>query len=288
MKRFLGILLFVFLVVHFCAAQADSTAKEKEYAAPWFVQKYQLSVGTFIPISNTQIKVGLTNANTGTQVDFESDLGFNTTIGTIIADFQYRLHRRSRFDLTYYHINRSSTKTLTKDINFGENTYHANTTVGAFFNTNIYRFSWGYSVIEKQKFELGFLIGAHIINTSAELNANGTNTSVSVKDEFGVTAPLPDLGIFGGYAFSDRFAVNGEIDFLAVKIGDIKGRILGGSVSFLYRLSKQFDLAAGYTGLNVKVDATKPKFTGNFKWGYNGPSLTASFWFGKKYWGHKN
>ena len=286
MKRIFYTLLLIFPVVHFCAAQTDSAGNKKIYTAPWFVEKFRLSAGAFIPVNNTNVKVSGTDGNIGSNINFENDLGFNKTTGTFFADFQYRLTRRSRFDLGYYGISRSSTYTLKKDIIFGDNTYPVNASVGAFFNTDIYRFSYGYSVIEKPKYEAGFLIGAHIIHSNVGLQLNGT--TIAKQDNFGFTAPLPDLGIWGGYSFSNRFAVNGEIDYLAIKVGDIKGRLLGGSVSFLYHVMKQFDLSIGYTGLNFRVDANKPKLTGNFKWGYNGPALTATFSFGKKYWVQKN
>ncbi|MEX0635292.1 MAG: hypothetical protein WD135_00885 [Ferruginibacter sp.] len=223
----------------------------------------------------------------GTDIDFENDLGFTKSSGTFIAEFKYRLSKRSRFDLGYFRINRKSTKTITEDINFGEDTYPANTSIGAFFKTDIYRFSYGYSVIQQPKFEVGFLIGAHIINSKTGLSAIGNNIGISLENDFGFTAPLPDLGIWGGYTFSKRFAVNAEVNYLALKVGDIGGRILGGSLSFLYRVTKQFDLGLGYTGLNFNIDVTKPKLSGSFKWGYNGPSLTAHYSFGKKYWEEK-
>ena len=153
MKKFLCSTLVIFLAVHLCSAQKKSTQDKKVYIAPWFVEKFKISAGTFIPINNTRVQVGLTNGNAGTLVDFENDLGFKKSSGTFMADFQYRLTRRSRFDLSYYGISRSSTHTLQKNITFGEHTYNINSSVGAFFNTNIYRFSYGYSIIEKPKYE---------------------------------------------------------------------------------------------------------------------------------------
>jgi hypothetical protein len=61
---------------------------------------------------------------------------------------------------------------------------------------------------------------------------------------------------------------------LSLTVGDINGRIIGGTASVMYHVTEHFDLAAGYTGLNFKVTAVKPKAEGMFKWGYNGPSLT--------------
>jgi hypothetical protein len=40
----------------------------------------------------------------------------------------------------------------------------------------------------------------------------------------------------------------------------------------------------GYTGLNFQVDKTKNEVNGFLRWGYNGPTLAATFSFGKKSW----
>lgn len=50
----------------------------------------------------------------------------------------------------------------------------------------------------------------------------------------------------------------------------------------MYEVIPNLDLALGYTGLNFKVDVEKERLQGYFKWGYNGPSLTVSYSFGKK------
>jgi hypothetical protein len=114
----------------------------------------------------------------------------------------------------------------------------------------------------------------------------GQAVSVEKKNDFGFTAPLPDLGIWGGYAFSNRFAVTLDIDYLALTINDYTGSIFAYNLLFIYKLADHFDLSLGFSGLNFKLDVVKKDVTGNFKWGYNGPSLGVSYWFGKKSWTH--
>ena len=64
------------------------------------------------------------------------------------------------------------------------------------------------------------------------------------------------------------------------------GRLLAFNLNLTYKLANQLDLTLGYTGLNFKVDVFRPNLTGNFKWGYNGPTLGVIFSFGKKSWTH--
>jgi hypothetical protein len=82
------------------------------------------------------------------------------------------------------------------------------------------------------------MIGAHTVGTKAGISLNGTSTGVTANNNFGFTTPLSDLGIWSGYAFSNRFAVNLDFDY------------------------------------------------GDFRWGYNGPSLGLTFSFGERSWEH--
>lgn len=256
--------------------------------APWFVERLTISAGFFVPINNTNIAVSSNKPGGGiaTDLDFEDDLGFNTSSQTFLAGVSWRTTRRSRLDLTFYRINRSSTVNIKKDITFGDNTYPINSEIYSFFDTDIYRFSYGYAFIEKPTFELGGMIGAHILGTRVGMGYANNNTSGGVASDFDFTAPLPNFGIWAGYSFSKKWALTAEIDYLALTINDIKGRILGGNFQVRYRVLKNLDLAAGYTGLNFRVDVKKEKADGSFKWGYNGPALTVSYWFGGKKWIH--
>jgi len=254
--------------------------------APWFVERFKISVGFFVPLSNTSIEVNSNKGNEGTKIDFEDDLGLKKSTETFLADFQWRASRRSRFDLSFYRLNRSATSTIDRDINFADSTYRANATVKGFFNTDIYRFSYGYALLAKPKYELGLMVGVHVVRANVGIGLTTPNASVTASQDFGVTAPLPNFGVWGGYAFSDRFALNGEFDWLSLTIGDIKGRILAYNLLFRYKIIKNLDISLGYTGLNFRVDVTKTDRSGNLKWGNNGPAFTATFSFGKRPWVH--
>jgi hypothetical protein len=126
-----GILfIFIVCVIHTYSQDHDSTLNIKpKKTAPWFVERFRLSAGLFVPVNNTSIQVGIKGGAIGTEIDFEKDLGFGKTDFTFLANFQWRISRRSRLNLNYYNIPRNSTHTLQKDITFGDNTYPVNATV---------------------------------------------------------------------------------------------------------------------------------------------------------------
>jgi hypothetical protein len=254
--------------------------------APWWVEKFKLTAGLFVPINNTNVQVSANGTAPGTDIDFQKDLGFDAGQVTFLANFQWRISRRSRINLSYYDMNRTATHTLQKDITFNDQTYLKNSSVNTYFNTAIYQFSYGYAIIEKPTYEVGVLIGAHTVGTKAGISLNGASGGVAQDNNFGFTAPLPDLGVWGGYAFSDRFAVNLDFDYLALTINSINGRLIAYDIAFTYKLIRQLDLTLAYTGLNFNVKTSKKNVTGDFRWGYNGPCLGATFSFGTRSWKH--
>ena len=144
--------------------------------APWWVEKFKLTAGLFVPVNNTKVQVEANGSAEGTDIDFQKDLGFDATQLTFLANFQWRISRRSRINLAYYDMNRTATHTLQKDITFKDQTYHINSTVDTYFNTAIYQFSYGYAIIEKPTYEVGVMIGAHTVGTKAGISLNGAST----------------------------------------------------------------------------------------------------------------
>jgi hypothetical protein len=275
-------LITVFLV----SISVGHAQKKDSLVAPWWVEKFKLTAGIFVPVNNTKIQVSANGSAAGTDIDFNKDLGFPSTSATFLANAQWRISRRSRINLGYYNISRSATHTLQRDITFDSTTYHVNTAVNTNFSTAIYQFSYGYAIIEKPDYEIGVSIGAHTVGAKASIAAKGTSVGFSTSNNFGFTAPLPDLGIWGGYAFSDRFAVNLDFDYLSLTVDNIAGRLIAYNLIFSYKLIRQLDLSLAYTGLNFNVSTTKKDVSGDFRWGYNGPTLGLSFSFGEKSWVH--
>lgn len=285
MKKLIFTILVQGLVLGLFAQKAsDSISSNGLRKAPWFVERFKVGVGFFGPSNNTSIRLGTSNGLLGTNIDFENDLGFERTTNTFAAHLQWRSARRSRFDLEYYQLNRSSSKTLQRTIQFGDDIYNINANVNAFFNNSIYRFSYGYAIVSKPKAELGLQLGIHTMQSSIGIALAAGGVGLSASEDFGFTAPLPNLGIWGGYALSRRLALKGDFSYLSLNTGEVSGKIVSYQAALMYRLLPKFDVTVGYSGFNFEVDATVDKQTAGVTWGYNGPSVTLSYSFGKKRW----
>ncbi|WP_347049308.1 hypothetical protein [Flavobacterium olei] len=256
--------------------------KKPKPTPPWFVRRFKITAGVFIPVNGTNVRVGSDANSEGTEIDFEDNLGFKKATTTFLGNLQWRASRRSRFDLGYFHLDRSTTHQLQKTLEFGDHTYPVNATVDSYFKINMYLFSYGYAFFLKPKYELGLMIGTHTLATDIGIGLTAQNAELNYNDKFNFTAPLPDLGIWGGYAFTDKFVINGNLNYFSLKVNDFKGKIISYNLSVMYQLLPDLDLALGYSGMNFTIDVVKDKLDGHIKWGYNGPLFTVSYAFGSR------
>lgn len=278
------ICLFIFMAVSSFAQTQDSVPVKKKPIPPWWVKPFSVSAGIFVPISDTELEVGSEDGSFGTTIDLEDDLGFEQTTFSFVGNLQWRASRRSRFDLNYFQINRKSTYTLAKDIEFKDTTFPVNSTVKATSNSAIVQFSYGYALFLNPRFEAGVAIGAHIVGSKVGMGISNSGGSTNKETDYDLTAPLPDIGIWGGYGIAEHWWLSGAINYLSLTVGDVEGRILSYNAGFNFDISKNFSASLIYTGLNFKVDVIKDHYKGYFKWGYNGPALTVNYTFGKNKW----
>ena len=112
------------------------------------------------------------------------------------------------------------------------------------------------------------------------MRLEGATIDAEYKDNFDFTAPLPDIGLWGEFVLGRKVGLYANINYFAIKINDFDARLLSYNLSVLYNVYQNFSLTAGYTGLNIRVDVEKERLNGFFKWGYNGPTITATYSFG--------
>jgi hypothetical protein len=255
--------------------------EDQDGEAPWFVRKYEAQFGIFMPFSNTDMRVGNDKGNLGTDVDLENDLGLKTYTFSAYTAFSWHISRRSKLSLSYFYIGRSATHTLERDIEFKDTTFHAFATVNTLFNTHIGRIAYSYAILSKPNYEAGFIIGSHIVNCNTKVELNSSIGNLNYEDDLAFTAPLPDIGVFGGWAINDKMSINGDISYLPVSISDVTVNILSYNLAFQYQPIQNFGLSLSYTGLDFKVSIDGDPLNGYLKWGYHGPALTATYRFGR-------
>lgn len=255
---------------------------------PWHARRFKFSAGAFFPSNNTEVEYNSTNGQIGDLIDFERDLGFDKNSTSFTVAFEWRISRRSRLGSEFFYLKRTSTKTLEREIDFGDNTYPVSARISAFADNQIIRIYYGYAFISKPTYEIGALIGSHVLLGDMGIKLEAQTQQAEFRENFNFTAPLPDLGLWGEFVLGKKFGLYANANYFALKVDNIDGRILSYNLSVLYNVYKNFSLTAGYTGLNIRVDVERERLDGYLKWSYNGPTLAATYTFGNHVKFYKN
>jgi hypothetical protein len=105
----------------------------------------------------------------GTEVSAEEDLGLKerNDLPAILASV--RPGARWRIEAEHISLERESSRTLNRTINWGDNSYTLGTTASASLQTEIYRLSVGYSLVKDAQMEIGVAPGLHATDSPPAL-----------------------------------------------------------------------------------------------------------------------
>jgi long-subunit fatty acid transport protein len=216
------------------------------------------------------------NPSGGTQIDLESDLHLDNSEVLPAVFGSARLGGGFSIGAEYYSVGRNTSTTLARDITYDGVTYPANGTVNGGFNTDIYRLTVGWAFVRHDNFELGAAIGLHATNIEFFLNGQGTIGGQPVSTQNRRTnflAPLPTIGMFTSYEIAHNLTLGARADFLSLKVGDYKGRLINLQANLAWRFTHNFGAGIAFRYVNYRVDVEKTDYVGRLDYNFLGPSL---------------
>jgi len=218
----------------------------------------------------------------GSDIHLQDDLGYGTSETLWSLGFKWRITEKSHVSLSYFNIQQENQTTSSKTINWGDLQFDAGTAIGSNFDLSVLRAFYGYSLYKTEQAEFGIGGGFHFMDLETQLagQASINNASKSFKVQTSdVSVPLPNLGIYGAYAFTSKWYVNAYADWLAVDIDEFDGYLVGGGINLQYQAFKNAGIGLGYQYFETNYDVDTSNWTGNIDYTYSGPSafMTINF-----------
>jgi hypothetical protein len=105
---------------------------------------------------------------------------------------------------------------------------------------------------------------------------NGASLGSQTAD---VVGPIPTLGLYGTYALSNRWAIDGSIDGLAGHLGDYSGHYLAAATNLTYWVDDTFAVGVGYRYVDGKLEHEGSSMTKAVEIEYSGPVVKGSVGF---------
>jgi len=235
--------------------------------------------GLILAEQSTEISYGIDAVST--VINLEDIFGMETESQVLRLDGYYRFSDVHRMEFSYYRLNSSGSKTTTNDFLLWDGrSLSAGANVSSYFDYDIYKVNYTYSVYHSDKVEFGLGAGLHITAIDLGLNAQGTIDGVnlsSYNESTSVAAPLPVLGFRFRYDITSDLATNFNYDFFALKVGDYKGNIQNTTISLDYAITKNFGIGAGFDMYSLVFEAEKDNKTLKVNRTVNGGMLFLSY-----------
>ncbi len=237
-------------------------ADEIEGIHPLLSDTFSFSAGGFLVNRKNKAKYGIDTIN------WEADLNGDNEALVSSANFTWRPFNKHQLQLEYFGWDDSSTATLNRSFNFDGNTYNINTTITASEKLDIYRLFYGYNLFKSNNYELGFGLGAHVADLEFKVSEASTG-----EGAISATAPVPNIGVYGAYAFNDKLLIKGRFDWLSLDVDSYDGQLTNTSVALQYQAFDNFGMGVLYSHLGISLEKDEQPTNWEVEMSYQGPSL---------------
>lgn len=159
-------------------------------------EKYEFVVGGFNATFSTVFGVKVSTSDDVPLVDFERDLGSPDSNMVFRGSAAVRFGRH-QFRAGYYKTTRESTKTLDRQIVWGDQVFNIGASVGSLFGTSFPELDYTYWFMASPKVALGGTLGVTLFGVEAGVNAAINNRSASKQIDTSAIVPLFGLEFRG-------------------------------------------------------------------------------------------
>jgi hypothetical protein len=238
--------------------------------------KFSLQGQLYFPYVDSSVRVDQTNGDLGTVIDFEQDLGLKTRLTLPAFRAGWRIDDDWMLIGEYYTLNRTSSKTIDRELTVGDTVYPVNARVAGGFDSDVYRFTINNLLFQRENFELALGIGFH--GTDFRIFVEGEGAVGETGAQFSrvertVFAPLPTLGAMLNFEAAPRLTLGARLDWLSLTIDDYSGRLVNTEASVAYAVHKNIDIGMMYRLVDYEVRVRKADWKGRVDYRFSGPAL---------------
>lgn len=206
----------------------------------------------------------------GTLVNAEHDLGMKGHLNQGRMELIFRLHERHRLRVDYFGSDRDGDRPIGHDILFAGNTFVSGDLVQSDLQYSMLGFTYTYSLIRTERFEVGAGLGVHLL----QADARGTDVTLQQHAESSGVGAFPTPALDGTWAISQRFAWTARAQYLSATVHGISGALGDYHTDLQYRWARNFEIGLGYEEIRAQLSVQRSSTTpGGFTLSVKGPEL---------------
>jgi len=244
------------------------------------------NLGAFVHQTETEARLNGSSIN-NPEIDFDETLGKadDSTRGRL--DVLWRITPVHRLRFMYFDNETTRSKALGEDVQWGDYTFLAGSNLELRQEFKLYELAYEWAFVRSPTYELAASLGIHYFDINLRLagtvevaDANGnTIRQESRSVESDLPAPLPVIGIRGGWVVAPNWYLDGHVQWLQVDVDGYDGYWTDLRVGATWMFHRNFGVGLGYNWFGSNVDVARDNYNGSLKMGYSGLQLylTGSF-----------
>ncbi len=254
-----AILLFIVAtVVAVGPSLAQSVVSETEREAIRGVpDRWGFTVGSFWQAFVSRVRLD-GKTSTGTEINFERDLGLGKNVTNLQFGGFYRLGDRHRIDLSYVSWNRTKTRTIDRDIQWGDTIYHADGALHSEADAQLLNAIYRYSFFNNGKVAFGLNGGISALWGKFKLSGEGSVVggpagSGTIVETKTTVFPIPVVGAHFEMTLLKRLFWDAEGNFFAANVAGYDGNVTEFNTQLKYFLTRNIGIGGGYSSTLYRV-----------------------------------
>ncbi len=258
----------------FALAAPVMAADDDSFLFPRFSGK----VGSLFASTDSSVRVEGSGNVSGMTIDLERDLSLKGSQDVGRFSLSWRPFARHEFSLGYFGLSRDASRTLSREIDFGDTVFPIEASVKASAKVEFVDFTYTWWAVRQERFGWGLSLGATMISARAKLTGQAPNIQTELRAEASTDIPVVLLGTELRYAFLPNLVGAARIGALPdVKLGDYSGSMLAYGVSLDWEIVKHLGIGASWGGYQVNVDVDKSSWKGKLKYDIQGAQAYLRF-----------
>jgi len=248
---------------------------------PVLNEPFTLRLGANFLTVDGDLGSGTDNGNLP-DIDIDT-LGVDKDETSLYFAARWRPSNRWMIKLDYFGFDNSG-DVMRPFLDFGEIGAIGTIRVETKLKTDFYVLQAGYSLLKNERVDLGLGLGLHVIDFDTSLRVTGKLGDYTGKigtEKTDMTVPLPNLLVYGTYAFTPKLSLDGSAAYFGLSYGDYSGSLFRGTINLEYRFTDHIGAGIGYnyTNMNLDIDVDDDDITSEYDLNYTGPVVFVSAGF---------
>jgi hypothetical protein len=241
--------------------------------------RFILDAGAFLVSTDTRVRLDGTLAvgRRGTDINFERTFGIGDA-DRFRLDAFWRIRSRHALRGAFFQNNRTGSRTLERDISFGDQTFPLSAQVSARSDTTIAQLTYEYAFLRRKRFEVAGSLGVYYADL--EFDLTGSAWQELRRQNASTHAPLPLFGVRGLWRLTDALYVSGQAQYFDVNVDPYSGSLIDLKAALVWQVTDHLGLGVAYDDFDFRFDIDdEGDFNGRLRWEYGGLMAFASLMF---------